>query len=555
MLIEEKRAKKLPTLTSLFFKLPFYDQTLFQTLIQSSDCVYDKVSSEFEFPVNHLGFLIDALSRYGDVSVKVMSEESPTHIINCNDYEFKRKIYNHQKKGIEYGINRDDGWMLLDEQGLGKSVQMIYLAEALKKREHLEHCLIICGVNSLKYNWESEIHKFSDLSCMILGKKVSRNGKVSFTTVADRCKQLKAPIDEFFVITNIETLQSKEFAEAFNKSKNKFDMIVFDEIHRCKDPQSKSAKTLMKLKAKRCIGLTGTLIMNVPENSFIPLKWTGNTNSTFSQFKHMYNMYGGFGNVQVIGHKNLELLRELIDSCSLRRLKSQVLDLPEKVYSTEYVELLPKQRELYNEVEQGVLLELNKLDHKPTIIEEITINMRLRQISASPSILSTEVTQSAKLDRLEELAEDIVGQGDKLVVFCSFKGTAYEAYERLSKYSPVLSTGDTDDATLEVNKSRFQNDDDCKIFIGTWQKCGTGITLTSANYLIFVDTPWTDADFKQASDRIHRIGQSKTSFIITLISVDTYDTRVQEILENKECLSSYLMGERDGYGKDFQKSF
>ena len=88
---------------------------------------------------------------------------------------------------------------------------------------------------------------------------------------------------------------------------------------------------------------------------------------------------------------------------------------------------------------------------------------------------------------------------------------------------------------------KFQNDNSCKVFVGTWQKCGTGLTLTAASYLIFVDTPWTDADFKQASDRIYRIGQTKPVEIITLVAKDTYDERVLEIIGRKEKISKKVI--------------
>ena len=539
MLIEEKASNKLPTKTSLFFKLSCYNPTLFNTLVQTDDTVYDNTTSVFEFPVNKTIYLIELILPYDEVTIKLLHEK-PTTIVHCDKYQFKQKPYRHQLEGIEYGASRETGWMLLDDTGLGKSLQMIYLAEVLKKRENLSHCFIVCGVNSLKYNWASEIEKFSNLSYHILGQKVSKKGKLSFASVSERCAELKAGIKEFFVITNIETLRDRAFADAFNKSKSKFDMVVLDEAHKCKDPTTKAAKTLLKLKSKRCIALTGTIIMNVPENAYVPLKWTGNTKSTYSQFKHMYNMYGGFGMKQVIGFKNLELLNELISSCSLRRLKSEVLDLPDKVYITDYVELYTEQRKLYDNVAEGVIAELNKLDHTPTILEQITLNMRLRQITATPSILSSEVTQSAKMDRVCELAEQIVSQGDKFVVFTTFKETSEQLYNMLSQYNPVICTGNTSAVETEQNKYKFQNDNSCKCFIGTWQKCGTGHTLTAANYLIFVDTPWTDADFAQACDRIYRIGQDKSVFIITIVAKDTYDEEVLKIVSNKADLSSKI---------------
>ena len=301
-----------------------------------------------------------------------------------------------------------------------------------------------------------------------------------------------------------------------------------------------SAKTLMKLKAKRKIGLSGTVIMNKPEDAYVPLKWTDNVSCNYTQFKNMFNVYGGFGGVQVVGYKNMNILQDLIKSCSLRRLKKDVLDLPERTFVTERVDMGKEQQDLYNQVAEGIAKELDLLPGKPTIIQELTINMRLRQITAYPGIVSTAVTKSAKLERLEELVETIVSQGDKVVVFNTFKGAAYVEKDLLSQYNPVICTGDQDEDEINMYKHTFMNDPTCKVMIATWQKMGTGHTLTAASYMIFVDTPWTQADFSQAADRIYRIGQKNACTIITLITNDSYDERVAEILDRKEQLAGYL---------------
>lgn len=541
--IFEKRSNKLPCLTSLYFKLPFYNQNLFDKLIQVHDCVYDYKTTEFEYLINKLYFLIDILTKFDDVEYRPFIQDKKL-LNTCDEMKFKIKPYSYQKDGINYGLNNNN-WLLLDDQGLGKTVQMIYLAESLKKKNKISHCLIVCGINSLKYNWANEIKDFSKLSYTILGQTTTKTGKVKITSIADRCKILKNGIKEFFIITNIETLQSNEFVEAFNKGKTNIDMIVLDEAHKCNNPSAKSVKNLLKLKANYTIALTGTIITNVPENAYVALKWTNNIKSTYSKFKSTYNVYGGFGGIQVIGYKNLDILQDLLASCSLRRLKSEVLDLPEKTYLIEYVDMKPQQQALYDTVSKGISAELDLLPNKPTILQELTINARLRQITAYPGMLSSEVTQSAKLDRLEELVETIVAQGDKVVVFNSFKGAAEEAAKRLSIYNPLVCTGDQDDYQINENKKLFANNKDYKILVCTWQKMGAGHTLTAANYCIFVDTPWTDADFQQSADRIFRIGQNKHVFIITLITKNTYDERVQEILEKKECLSGYLIDNKD----------
>lgn len=150
----------------------------------------------------------------------------------------------------------------------------ILLAEELKRRNNLKHCLIVCGVNSLKYNWKKEIAKHSNLSCRILGERVNRNNKSVISSVSDRCDELKQPINEFFIITNIETLRDSKIIRALKKStKNQIDMMVVDEIHCCKGPSSQQSSNLLKLdKIRFKLGLTGTLLLNNPLDVYVPLK-------------------------------------------------------------------------------------------------------------------------------------------------------------------------------------------------------------------------------------------------------------------------------------------
>lgn len=545
ILIRENLSEKIPGVTSLFLDLTtFYNKDVFNVLLQTQDSIYIKDKNLIEFPINKLYFLVDYLTKIDDVKFIKYKDRVKSKKITSNINNFKIKPYKHQIEAIDYGLNTNS-WLLLDDCGLGKTISMIYLAEELKRLESLEHCLIICGVNSLKYNWASEIEKFSKLSYTILGQTITKNGKNKILSVPERLNQLKEKIDEFFIIVNIETLQNKDFIKYFKNSKNKIDMIVLDEAHHAKSPTSASAKTLLKLKAKRKIALTGTIIMNNPDNAFVPLKWTENIGSTFSNFRHMFSVYGGFGGVQVIGYKNLDLLQDLISSCSLRRKKDDVLDLPDKTYVIDYVEMKKEQQDLYNKVADGIAAELDLLDHKPNILEELAINLRLRQITAYPGILSSDVQQSAKLDRLYDLVSEITSQGDKVLIFNTFKGSAKEEFNRLEEFGPLLCTGDQSDEEISYNKKLFETDDSKKVMIATWQKMGTGHTLTSANYCIFVDTPWTDADFQQASDRIYRIGQNKKVTIISLVTKDSYDERVLDILQNKRVLSSYLVDKED----------
>ena len=134
-----------------------------------------------------------------------------------------------------------------------------------------------------------------------------------------------------------------------------------------------------------------------------------------------------------------------------------------------------------------------------------------------------------------------MSDGNKVVVFSTFKQTVYELGRRLSHLKPLVGTGDTPDIEISNNVEAFQNDDEHSVFIGTWQRCGTGITLNRASYMIFIDTPWTDGTFQQNCDRIHRIGSNNPVFIYTLVTTNTVDEKVLEIVQDKAAISGYIV--------------
>lgn len=199
IVLKEKKSTKIPEITSIYLSgNDFYSREIFDVLVQMQNSVYNKNKNEFEFPLNRLYFLVDFLTRYDDVKFIRYKKEKKVSIA-CNPKNFKVKPYEHQISAINFGLNTDS-WLLLDDCGLGKTLSMIYLAEELSKREQLKHCLIICGVNSLKYNWAAEIEKFSKKSYTILGQTITKKGKTKICSVADRCKILKKGI---FKIKNL----------------------------------------------------------------------------------------------------------------------------------------------------------------------------------------------------------------------------------------------------------------------------------------------------------------------------------------------------------------
>ena len=290
--ILRQKSNKLPIINSIFVKWDGYNEDLYNHLMRFDGAIYDKKSSSIEISDIWLEDVEKVCGKYGSTSV-INKIEKPKQSYNKipKNYKFKIPPYKHQRDGIEYGLNHNK-WLLLDDQGLGKTSQIIGLVDILK----IKHCLIICGVNSLKYNWVEEIKKFSNLSYNVLDEGISKSGKTTKLSTSDSITKLKSNIPETFVITNREKLTDKNFLKSFNSSKTKFDMIVVDECHKFKNPSSKSGKTFLKLHATYMIALSGTMIMNSPEDSYVPLKWIEQIGSNFSQFKSYYNIYGGFAN-------------------------------------------------------------------------------------------------------------------------------------------------------------------------------------------------------------------------------------------------------------------
>lgn len=418
------------------------------------------------------------------------------------------------------------------------TLQIIYIAQELKKRENIKHCLIVCGVNTLKYNWKKEIEKHSDLDCAILGERINKRGRAVIGSVQDRVNHLKSGISEFFIITNIETLRTDDILSVINDPKTGIDMIVIDEAHRIKDPNSIQGSSVLKLnKAKYKIGATGTVLINSSSDAYVPLQWTGHNHSTFTDFQNYYAIYN---NRILVGHKNLKVLRHQIEVCSLRRTKDEVLsELPDKVVIPEYVEMPSTQETFYEHVKQGVAEEVDKVKLKKTSL--LSLITRLRQATELPSILTTESIGSSKIDRACDLAEQIVSQGEKVVIYASFKDAIKELTQRLTQYDPLVCTGDEDDNTVSSAVDKFQTDPKRKVFLATWQKMGVGWTLTAASHAIFVSTPWTNGDFSQACDRLHRIGAKGTVFIHNLINAGTIDERVWSLINEKKALSDYVI--------------
>lgn len=526
---------------SLFVTFPYKDEIV--NVIRSLPSrFWDKDNKCWEVPFKNLSNLITALPQYDfDITGEYVSTEKKAVSIPAG-FEFKTTPFQHQIEGFEYGLN-NDRWLLGDEQGLGKTKQVIDIAIAKKLQKGYKHCLIVCGVNGLKWNWVNEIHTHSNEDAWILGQRFGTNGRVTIGSNKDKLDDLHAlnSLNSYFIITNVESLRDEAIVSEIAKYTRSKDIgiVAIDEIHKCKNPTSQQGKGILKVQPECRIAMTGTPLMNNPFDLYIILKWLGYEKHAFYSFKKHYGVFGGYGGYECIGYRYLDELQAQLDEIMLRRLKADVLDLPEKTHITEYVDMTPKQAQIYKEVTANIKMNIDQIKMQNNPLAEL---IRMRQATGYTGILSSTVKESAKLDRMEELVEEAVENGKKVVIFSNWTQMTLPIYNRLAvKYQGTYITGEVDSDQRAEHVRRFQEDEDCKFVVGTIGAMGTGLTLTAGTVEIFMDEPWNRANKEQAEDRCHRVGTKENVTIYTLVCKGTIDEKVHTLVENKGKIADMLV--------------
>lgn len=543
--IEVRKAEKIfrETKMSLFVSFPYSPDSVNKIKSLRTRC-YNPDTKAWEVPVSAYSTILELFSHMEikapkDMPVEAPAKEEIQKEIDTNfpdGFSFKTNPFNHQLDGIKYGL-KNNSWLLGDEQGLGKTKQVIDLAVMRKMRGEINHCIIICGVNGLKYNWKREVELHSNEECYIIGTRVNSRGELSEGSVQDRIDSLAADRKEFFLIINIESLRNEDIVKLINK-KAATSMIAVDEFHRCANPTSQQAKGLLKLQAQYKVAMTGTPILNKPLDLYSIMKWLRVEASSFFQFKNRYCVFGGYGGYEITGYKNMTELQKRVEKIMLRRLKKDVLNLPEKIRQFEYVEMGAKQKQLYKEVVSFIKEHIDQIALDPNPLAHL---IRLRQVTAAPELISTTLSESAKLDRMVELIEEIIANNQKVVIFSQWAEVIKAAQKRLDKFAPSIIMGETPVVERQNIVNQFQNNRLPHVLLGTTGAMGTGLTLTAASTAIFLDLPWTESALAQAEDRLHRIGTSGTVNIICLTCKNSVDEKIIKIVQDKKDIADALI--------------
>lgn len=532
------------------FKVSFkYDPTTVAKIKELGQRRYLPEDRAWEIPVCELTNLVEKVGIHNVNSTSGVLEALKTKDVEDKreatqnrlqgikpviDFPFTTSPLPHQIEAFNYGIERD---LLLigDEQGLGKTKESIDITVARKKE--ICKCLIVCGVNSVKYNWEAEIRKHSREKSVILDQK----------TMPLRVKAINEWFrsSEYYAIINIESLRNEAIQDALfvGISEGYIGCIIVDEIHKAKNGSSQQGKALRMLKSPIRLGLSGTP-MNKVEDLWNILTWLGLEKRSFYSFRNAYCIMGGFGGYKVVGYKNLESLNAKLNEVMLRRKKEEVLDLPPKIPSTEFVELSPKQQVMYKGIKRGIIEDMENI---LASVNPLACTLRLRQLTGGMFL-----EDNPKLDRIKDmLEEEIIPNGHKAIIFSQWEQITSLYVEALQEYNPIYITGKVDPAERQKLVDKFQTDPSCKLAIGTIGAMGTGLTLNKASYVFFVDKLWNSGENTQAEDRAHRIGTTGTVNVISLVAKGSIDEGVEEyLLENKDLFDKVVDGK--GSSKDIK---
>lgn len=434
----------------------------------------------------------------------------------------------HQVEGTEF-LRQNERAALFDEQGLGKTKQLIDAIAAEIAGETLSGAVIICP-NGLKTTWAEEIKKFSDLPVAVFGagRKARRR---PFT-------KLRAA----FYVINYEAVGAELPAlKALLRFKPM--ALVLDESHRIKTPDAKVTEAVLQLRgnaARRYI-LSGTPVANKPEDlwsQFYFLDDGASLGETLDDFRARYKGAGG-------AYQSLDDLRSKVAGLSRRRLKDHAVRLPAKQIRRLRVKLSPNQQAMYDSMRNELALWVKSLTGEQVLQEAEAILarlVRLAQLASNPGLLDAaykeEPSKFAALDHI--LAEALSRGPRKAIVWSSFVANMGVLQRRYALYRPVTIHGAISGPERDAAVRAFKNDPQVKLMIANPAAAREGLTLTQANLAIYLDRTFNLVDYIQSQDRIHRISQTRDCEILLLVAEDTVDEFIDFCLEQKARLAKYV---------------
>jgi SNF2 family DNA or RNA helicase len=432
------------------------------------------------------------------------------------------------------------GACLADDMGLGKTVQLITLMLYLVQQNVLEHPTLLVCPTSVLGNWEREVKKFAPSLKVLLHHGDRRPQGKAFA---------KAVKGQDLIITSY-SLVHRDVKDLQTVT---WQGIVLDEAQNIKNSEAKQSQAVRQLETQFRIALTGTPVENRLAElwsilDFLNPGYLGPRNFFQRRFAIPIERYGDTASLQT--------LRGLVQPFILRRLKTDrtiIQDLPDKQEMTVFCGLTADQAALYQKLVDQSLVDIESAEGIQRHGLILSLLVRLKQVCNHPGLLKKEEpiaaelqVHSGKLQRLEEMLEELLAEGDRCLIFTQFAewGKLLQAHLQQRFNREVLYLyGSTSRKQREEMVDRFQNDPQApRIFILSLKAGGVGLNLTRATHVFHFDRWWNPAVENQATDRVFRIGQTRNVQVHKFVCTGTLEERIHELIESKKALSEQVVG-------------
>ncbi len=497
----------------------------------------------------HLGMLDDLLSNADDVDTDAVFNELRERFRRFATItqqplprHFGGQLRPYQKAGYdwlhflrEFGV----GGILADDMGLGKTVQALALLQKVYEDGERLPSLIVVPASPL-FNWEKEIRRFTPhLRTLVyagLGRKHHRKTFSDYHIVLTSYGILRRDVD---------ILREHEFL-----------YVILDESQNIKNTISVNARAARALKARHKLALTGTPVEN-------------NLNELWSQFAFLNP--GMLGSERAFAenfarpierHRDESAstaLQRLIFPFILRRTKDLVVkELPPKVESTVFCEMEPEQKRMYEfwrrYYREQVMKSIESVGFQQSKFKVFEGLMKLRQVCCHPRLVDTSYKgRAGKFEAFIAMLDDILAEGHKVLVFSQFVKMLNVLREHCDRNEIVYEYLDGRTVNRKERVERFQSDERVKLFLISLKAGGTGVNLTAADYVIHYDPWWNPAVEMQATDRTHRIGQTKQVFSYKLITRGSVEEKILALQEKKQALVKSIITTDSGFMKLLRK--
>ena len=463
--------------------------------------------------------------------------------------ELDKILRDYQKVGFKWLTTIDKynfGGILADDMGLGKTIQVLsVLLDYVQSNKEVRTSIVVCP-SSLTLNWYNEAKKFAP--------------KLNVLVISGDCNEREKKIKKInnfeLVITSYDLL--KRDIEIYKESEYKFRFLIADEAQYIKNNNTKNARAIKQVEADTKYALTGTPIENSLSEmwSIFDLIMPGYL-FTYKKFKKDFEM----PIVKENDERALQKLKMLIEPFVLRRTKKEVLrELPDKSTSVINNEMTIEQEKIYLSYLAQARDELNEeieaKGFEQTRIKILALLTRLRQICCHPSLfISNYKGESGKLNQCMELVKDGIESGHKILLFSGYT-SMFEIIEKELKKENInylKLTGRTRVKERVNLINEFNSNEDVKLFLISLKAGGTGINLTSADMVIHYDPWWNLSVENQATDRTHRIGQTKKVQVYKLITKNSIEEKIYDLQQRKEELIDNMLSTKTKFISNLSK--